>query len=1586
MANAIATQATAGTLSARSLRGFGALSPHGAFAVNAAVAGLVAGGSITVSVRSTPPSDAGQYSASNAIAVLGSVVPGAAPGLRAEALAEIRRSSARTPRWQPRRCRPSSTSPLRWWRFCRTCWSAHLPATALQATILAEIDALIAGNHVTFAEALAAMASAASGTSAAMLFAIGGEIATFVGGHAGSEAASVAGILAGSTDGAITGAEALGLLVGASISGGVGLQVAAGGGIAGLVAAGSVTTNTAAVGVYNAFLDSGLSLDGLVAVTAGVWANGGAAVGAVALHQVASHGFETYAGLADRLVTAVEAGALSVGDVIDGSVALVLQSGSTAAGADFLSALISQELLGAGDAVVALGAFITPSGLSASQAISLIAHLLADFPASASVLGVGLANIAIAGHLTLSDAAAGLADLLDAGFAGLDFADVATLLVGAATVGAVAGQAQADLVALIGDDAERASDAIDIISDAALHTVITPAGAVALMVGIAAAGTQEQQVAVGRALDSLVHRSIADAVTVFVTLAAEVEAGHMDGAGAVLVRLQLVDDAMGVGQAIGTINSLLGEEALSAAEATGAILAAVRTTGSSFASAIAVNVLIGLAQTHMPTPVDAVDRAVITQAGAALADLVAGGEILAPGLLQILAWPAPSVAPLLAAIEVAAGAQSALGQGAHAALLNALTQSGQAYDLVQSVAGLIGPQGLTAAQGLPILVDMAIYGGQVAQIAAGQEFGRLLAEHALTTADLHPVLYANSVSNQAGAMVLAAMIDPDATTIPAAVQALIVANVRLPQGAESWEPHIQPLIAALSSAVISEGPVVEASGLRLGQAVLAISSYARVGNPDVMHDAGVAIAALAAFYHATDRVFALLGRALVSDPPYGNLAGRQIAEVGVALGFTPEQTAEAVASGTDHGLAPADVIAVLARLTGSDPVAYRLASGAAIVGLTDDQFTSSQAIDVLLHLSGITPENMALLLAGFAGAGTTADQLAAGRAMASLPAFDFSVVLSEIPANAIDMIALGIAGSDAPGAEFLLIPLLTFSGGAQVPAMMIALGAAVDAGTMSAAEAVQMLVQVSFHVANEFGDEALALRTNLHEQLVSIVQGHLDVDDAIGFLLGSVSATAHYADRMRAEVGGMLAALVDAGLASATTVIAALTDALTDGTSTGAEVAAFIAGAALNREYTNPFPDSHDFAVALGHALGVLIEAGSIDVGEALAGVLASQAAFRMGWPAGEVTMLAVVAGHDAAGLQVAVGHALAAFYQSGSVFTPEMMQAFDAMVGAPDGFSAQQAMVVLFTMADDFEGGIAGLGGLYQIATEVGALIGRGAFTAQEVADGVAAEISGGHYTMGYGLAFLAYVTSANGAFTGAAAGEIAELIDAGLTRQEAIDGLLGAANALPADLAAARIIGTLANQDIVTYAHAGNAIVAAQGNGRLSMDHATAIMISLAETADESGMGFLGHAFGDLIERGLDPVAVHTALYQALQGNLVSVAQASSLVAYVMGAITELPNADDYQYALAASVLAQAPSEVGVGAVDRAYELGGIDAHDVVGLMTWMHGVAGTHTRWFVGQELWKMFEDGGVALEDIFEQVVRVPRPVVWTQGCG
>lgn len=1195
-------------------------------------------------------------------------------------------------------------------------------AAVLQSEILAEFDALIAANHVTFTEALTAMASAASGASAAMGRAIGGEIAAFIGGHVGAEADGVAGILAASTSGTITAFEALELLVGVSIVGGVALQVAAGSGIAGLVAAGSITTAIAAVGVYNAYLSNGLTLDHLVAVAAGMWANGGAAVGAEVLHQVASHGFETYAGLAGRLAAYVDAGTLSVDDMVHGDVAIVLLTGDAQAGADILATLISQHLMTADAAVAALGASIAPTGLSASQAAAVIAHLVADLPPSALSIGVALAGIAVAGQLTLAEAGTGLADLLAAGSTGLDFAHAATVLVGAASVPQVAAQAGAQLIALIGSDAQHLADVLDSISAAAGDGSLTPDAAVALMVGIAEGGAHSQQLAVADALAALIQAGVTTTGLISGQLAVEVVAGHMAGGDAVFVMLHLAHDAASIGQVTSFINNLLGQGALSAGDATGAVLAAVHDTAAPFAADTAVGLLINLAETHVQTPVDAADRSVIVQAGAALASLVAGGEITAATLLAELAWPPFGVVPLLAAIEAAAGEQSALGQVAHAAILSHLTDSGaQPYDIVQYVGELVGAQGLTAAQSLPILIDIALHGGVEGEVAVGQVLARAVADQTATMADIHAALAAPGIAVEQAAMILAGMIDLSSGTIPTAVLSEIVASFHLPAGAQSYQPYVQPVIAALTAAVVLDGPAVpQANGLTLDQAVLALSAYARFGDVAVRQDVAAAIADLIHHFGATpDSVIALLGRALVADDQgYANLAAAEIAEIGVALGLTSAQTAHVVANGVSHGLTAADAIDVLARLTSYDSHSFGLVSGAAIVGLTGGSITPAQAMDVLLHVTGISGDNMLLLLAGFAGAGSAADQLAAGHAIAYLPAFD-PQLLSQIPGNAVGMVALGIAASGAPNAETLLIPLSLLSGQDLTAAMMAALAA----GALPGLDGVRALVMLGVNVANLLGDAALALRTQLHQELLDVVRGHLSAADAIGTILTSVPATSSFVDRMHAEAGGMLAALVDAGLASAADIAVGVSASLAAGTNTPSAIAAMLTGAALNCEYTNPFPTSHELAKSLGNTLGELIEAGSIGISDTMAGVAASQAWFRAGDIVGEITMLAAIAGHDVAGLQAAVGQAFASIYQAGLIISTEFMPAFDAMVGAPGGLTAGQATAVLFGMAEGV-----GFGGLYDIAAEFANLVHRGVTTVERPHTALGRDIAGRH------------------------------------------------------------------------------------------------------------------------------------------------------------------------------------------------------------------------------------------------------------------
>ncbi len=258
--------------------------------------------------------------------------------------------------------------------------------------------------------------------------------------------------------------------------------------------------------------------------------------------------------------------------------AVVLRASSTAAGADFVAALISHGVMAADDAVAELGASISPTGPQRHP--RRLHHRPCDRrpSGSAHLLGVGLAELAVAGQLSFSDVGTALSDAL-ASPAVLSFAQASTLLIGAGTVAEVAAQAGAALIALIGSDAQRLADALDSIGDAIGDGTLTPVGGVALMVGIAEAGGQSQKLAVAEALDALVQAGVAAFGNVAGSLTI---GGHGWAHGRRRRRVRPAvsgrDDTASAGQFVSFVNYLLGQEALSAGDATGAVLAAVRDT------------------------------------------------------------------------------------------------------------------------------------------------------------------------------------------------------------------------------------------------------------------------------------------------------------------------------------------------------------------------------------------------------------------------------------------------------------------------------------------------------------------------------------------------------------------------------------------------------------------------------------------------------------------------------------------------------------------------------------------------------------------------------------------------------------------------------------------------------------------------------------------------------------------------------------------------------------------------------------------------------------------------------------------------
>ncbi|MEP9375337.1 DUF4114 domain-containing protein [Aquabacter sp. CN5-332] len=1477
----------------------------------------------------------------------------------------------------------------------------------LQTAILGEIDALITSGQVTLAEAISAMTAAASGASDGVLLAIGGEIADFLGGHAGSEAQSVAGIVAASADHVITGAEALALLVGIAIPADAALQAATGGGIAALVASGAVTENAATGGVYSAYLEGGLPLDHLVAVVAGAWAEGGATVGAKILDQVESHGFATYADLAGQFADAVDAGTLTAAEMVAGAAAVVVVSGDAEGGASFLSALISEGLMDADDALVALGASISASGFTAAAAISVIVELADGLPASLASLGVGIAELVAAGKLAFADVGTALSDAVDGGV--LSFTEAVTLLISAAgdtsaaaEAAGIAGQVGAQLVTLIGSDAQHFTDVLDVIHDAATGGTLPIDIAIPLLGGLAGAGTQSQQLAVGAELKDLIDADLTDFDTIRSTLTTEAEAGHISAVGAVLIILQLAPDTSTISLTLigQSIDFIISGGALSASDAAGAIVAAAHDSTQPISLDMAIGVLVELAERHVSSPIDAADAAVIAQAGAALADLVDNGDLTASDLLGRLAsLPAFGAIPLLAAIEAGAGLGTELGQSAHNALLDHLNTV-QIHDFVESVGQLIGTNGLSAADGLSILMGMAT-DGLPAQVAVGHEFTQLISAGRATMSDVHTALVDADFDPGVSAIILAGMID----TSPGAYFGDVLAELNalemreLPNGASSYRPFVQQLIAAISDAVNSPVQLQDATGLYLGQAVLALSAFARVGDSGVMEDVGAAIAALIGDYpQSQDGVIALLSMLVATgDGAYTNIAAKQLAYLGDALGLTAEQFVQAVAGTVDDGLSAEQVLYVLAHLTAINPVNLGgpsdadfypnigIAAGVAIAGLVGGNFTFGQALDVLDSVFGVSADNTALLLLGFASAGTAADQIAVGRALASIASGNIFQELGLVPDDVANMVRLGmmVAGGTAGGTIGVGLD------DAAVAEILTGLDTAVDAGTMSAIDALQALVSLVSGTTRQ-GDSMAVLRMAVFDALANLVPEHITADNAMRVLLTPPSGvTDNAAVSMEAEAGSLIASLVKAGLLTPGAVSTAIDTALSNHTLAPEQAVAIITGATLYHDYTDISPVTYDLPVALGQYLGGLIDNGDISVSAAMDAVQAAQSSYRMGYVLNEVALLAAVASHGASGLQAAVGETLVGVFGAYGG-NAEFMSLFDTFVNQPGMMTAGQAMAVLLGMADNFETytplgtTVFRLSGVQAVAVELVTLIGRGALTEQGVVDDVAGEISAGRLSVSYGLSLMTYLVSSDGALTDIVTDEISALITGGsLTLGSAVDGLFFAAGNHPAtDLASVfvvsginRIMGDLVEDGHITLDAAVTHIVDAVDADALSLPDAVGVLAGLASAAtDEAAFERLGAALGSLFAAGMAPGNAEANLSHALDAGWATTAKMASLIAYAAGVTSSLPNANDYDQSLAIP-LARAGAAGAVDAVDRAYEADGIPAAHVVQLLTYVQFTSALGSQTVIGPELMKMAVDGGLGIPAVIDQIISI-----------
>ncbi|MEW6256115.1 MAG: hypothetical protein AB1592_09170 [Pseudomonadota bacterium] len=1457
----------------------------------------------------------------------------------------------------------------------------------LLEAVLNQINTLIADGRLTVADAAAALAGSAAGAASGVLLLLGSELAAFADGPA-RVAPTLAAVSDAVRDGDIGGAEGIALFVGVALAGGEGHQVAAGAAIAGLAQSGAVSETAATSAIYGAFLDSGLSLGQVVNMVAGAWASGSTMLGAVILDQVESHAFATYDALAGDLVDAVNAGHLTAAQMVAGAAAIVALTGGAADGAAVLSTMMSEGIMDGEGALVALGGSISASGFTPGLAIALVIALADARPGDLASLGVGLAELVAADRLAFSAVTDALSDMLAEATPALTFTQVVTLLVAAAgdpsqaaADAGIAAQVGTHLITLTGADAQALSDVLDVVETAALDASLPPAIAIALLGGFASAGTLEQQLAVGETFEALITANISDFFTIMGTLMAEAQAAHISGAGALVVILSLTPDLSHISYVAGAIDTLVNGAALTPGDAAQSILLAARASVQAVSLEMATALLLEMAQRHV-ADIDAADAAFVIAAADALADLVAEGDLSATDLLATLSnLPAFGAIPLLAALEGRAEAGGALADGAHAALLDRLPDVPLA-NAVQSIGPLIGAGGIPPAIGLSLLLDMA-GGGVAAQALVGQEIAARIADADIAMSDLRTAIAGRDAAFNA--VLLAAVIDAGPTGVPAVVidELVVLAITSLPGGATSYGPTLAPLIAAIKDAVTSPILLAEPTGLSLPQAVLALAGFSRLGGGEVRADVASAFAdLLEEFHQGPGAAIALLSRLAVSSLDDANAAAIQIVYLGDALGLSAADLAQAVADSVDSGLSAQQAITVLAHLTAVNPANWGgpsavdfyphlgLAAGAAMADLVGGDLTFAGLVDLLTQFSGVSADNRALLLIGLAGAGSEAEQIAVGRALALVPTAHLYAELAQVPEAVARMVLIGLFLSD--GSPVGAIGL----DDADVAALLADLDAAVEAGALPAADALAALVTLLSSSTRQ-GEAMAVLRIAVHGELTQLVPDKISAQNAVRALLvpGDSPTPAR-----SAEAGAMIAALVKAGLIGIEGVSTAIDTALGSTTLTPAQAASLMTGAALYHDFTDTSAPSYALQLALGHKLGGLIEDGAIAVADLQSAIEAAQSAYRMGALQGEVALLAALAAHAAAGLPTAIGEMLAGLYASGQNLESLILPVFDSVIGAPGQLSAQQAQDVLLAMAGAFEGTVSGLFGVQAVAGELLALVGRGALGAAGLADAAAGALASGQGSVPYGLSLLTYL-AADGAVAGAVRAELATLLDTGaISVSQAVSGLLFAASThltnTIVDTGAVsginRLLTGLVEDGRIPFEAAIQNVEDAEAAGTLSAANAVGVLAGLAPlAANEAELRTLGTAIGALFAAGMSDADASVNLDYALAAGWASAAQMASLVAYAAGITAALPQAQAFDLRFTTFLAPLAVADT-VAAFDRAYDAGGIPAFHVVQILSGIP-FGSTPAAVLIGPELLKMALEGGLGLPAVIDQII-------------
>ena len=1318
---------------------------------------------------------------------------------------------------------------------------------------VADIGLAVAGNTLNPDRAVAVLASLAANGDTEIKLAAGGEASALVAGGYLSASQAMADLHNAVTSNALTAADAIPVILGFAAQHGTSGQAAAGASeIAALVSSHQITADQAVAvlaGTQGAdepglqaaanqatvrlVADHLITANHAIEVLTGTAATGGAdlqnAAGQVVAALVTAHQIT-----ADQAVTTLTGVAAQPGNA-----ALQVTVGTE------VYALVSGGLLTASQAVTDIDRAVTAHTLTGAAAIPLLVGFSAH-----------------EGNFGQLDAAAGEISALVSSRQ-LTADQAVTALTAAANLSlADAATAGYDVAALIGRGQITAAQAIGDINGAYGAHALSADETVGLLAGIAVgSGNVATQVAAGSAIGQLLGRAqvtgteavgVIEAaaatgilpeitatqhLSLFEGLAAGGGTSGQIAAGNGLFAL-VADGLLTASQASGAIGDAVTAHVLTAAQAIPLLVTFAAQTGEHGELVAGIGEIAALVAHRDITA----DQAVAALAGAgshlvsaaevagyAVANLVSHGQITTAQALADIG--AAVAAHTLSAKEagvvfagLAAGSTDAPTQLAAGAAIGQLVASQQitGAQAVADVAAVTNGSGILPAlpvtQTLTLLEGIATTGGLAGQAAAGNGIAALIDGGQLT-----------------GAQAL--------TAISGAITAHTLTGVQA---------------AGVIAGVTAGGNT--ALDLAAGQAVLGLVTGGQITAAQAI--AAVDGAVAGHFLGATDAIRLLVG--------YSAQAGN-FAQIGVAA-----NEIGALVSG--HQITAGDAVAALTAVAGVAPADAAAAGNAVAALIAQGQITARDAVaGVGAAVAGhsLTADQAAVTLAAVvAASGTnTAVQLAAGGGIGQLIAsgqISPAQALSDLAAAIVPPLTVGqnvavlegiAATGGIPGevAASNGIFALVSSGRLTSANAIASIDGAVTAHALTAAQAIPLLVGFAAHTGN-FGQ--LAAASGEIAALVSHRQ--ITADQAVGALSTIATQGAAFAS----VAGYDIAALISRGQITANQAATDLRAAVTAHTLSADQAVTVLAGVAIGSNAAN--------AVAAGNAIGQLIATGQTVGALALADIRASAVAGIVPTLplAQNIALLEGIAATGGVAGGAAAGSGLYALVAGGQLNTAQAIgNIHSAVTAATPILTAAQAVPLIL----GFEANAGNSGQLAAGAAEIGALVGRGGFTADQAVAALtaAAQSPGLAATAGYDVAALI----SQGRITAAQAiGDVNTAVRAHtVSADQAVTVLAGlASGAGSLNLPAAAVISTGAaiGQLIATNQIGGDAVLSdlAAVSAAGLLPTATAAASTATRVALLEGIASTGGAAGQ--------AAAGTGFYNLVSGSQLTSAQATAAI----------------------------------------------------------------------------------------------------------